>query len=32
VGRRFSRMAFAFDDGRVTRVVSLGQMDLPDLP
>lgn len=32
VGTRFSRMAFAFQDGRVSRVVSLGQMDLPEVP
>jgi ketosteroid isomerase-like protein len=32
VGTAFSRMAFAFADGRVARAVSLGQMELPDLP
>jgi DNA-binding Lrp family transcriptional regulator len=32
VGTAFSRMAFAFDDGRVSRVTSLGQMELHDLP
>jgi Lrp/AsnC family transcriptional regulator for asnA, asnC and gidA len=28
----FARIAFGFVNGRVRRVVSLGQMDLPDLP
>ena len=28
----FARVAFAFSDGRVDRVLSLGQMDLPDVP
>ena len=32
VGTAFSRMAFAFANGRVSRVLSLGQMDLPDVP
>jgi ketosteroid isomerase-like protein len=32
VGTAFSRMAFAFNDGRVARVISLGQMELHDLP
>ena len=32
VGTRFSRMAFAFADGQVTKVLSLGSMDLPDVP
>jgi Lrp/AsnC family leucine-responsive transcriptional regulator len=31
VATRFSRMAFQVRDGRVTQVVNLGQMDLPDL-
>ncbi len=32
VGTAFSRMAFAFADGRVSRALSLGQMELPDVP
>jgi DNA-binding Lrp family transcriptional regulator len=32
VGTAFSRMAFAFANGKVSRVLSLGQMDLPDVP
>jgi DNA-binding Lrp family transcriptional regulator len=32
VGTAFSRMAFGFADGKVARVVSLGQMELQELP
>jgi DNA-binding Lrp family transcriptional regulator len=32
VGTRFSRMAYAFAGPKVSRVLSLGQMDLPDVP
>jgi hypothetical protein len=32
VSTAFSRMAFAFADGRVRRVLSLGQMNLPSVP
>lgn len=32
VGTAFSRMAFGFADGKITRVTSLGQMDLHNLP
>lgn len=32
VGTAFSRMAFAFSSGRVSRVVSLGHMELPEVP
>lgn len=31
MGTAFSRMAFAFADGRVERAASLGQMDMPDV-
>lgn len=32
VGTAFSRMAFSFEGQRMARVLSLGQMDLPDVP
>lgn len=32
VGTAFSRMAFGFVDGKVSRVISLGQMELQELP
>lgn len=32
VSTAFSRMAFAFADGRIRRVMSLGQMNLPEVP
>lgn len=31
VGTAFSRMAFAFADGKVQRATALGQMDMPDI-
>ncbi len=32
VGTAFSRMAFAFAEGKVAGVMSLGEMELPDVP
>jgi len=32
VGTAFSRMAFGFADGKVRQVMSVGQMELPDVP
>jgi DNA-binding Lrp family transcriptional regulator len=32
VGTAFSRMAFAIENGRISRVISLGQMELPEVP
>jgi DNA-binding Lrp family transcriptional regulator len=32
VSTAFSRMAFAFEEGKVKRVLSLGEMELPEVP